>query len=228
MMLYQHLKDFHTLVYTIGDGCPPDKDGVNALSRANAERAAELTLQIRDAILFIAGGNGGEHGVRGSKEKGSLQEAPRMVNYIREQISQTIPIITDCDREFQRIIGAQASMNTIENSRNAALVLQAGELRSVVVVAERLHMLRVIGTLRAALQNFEINGVLMRAHPTDGVFEETNDQPHIRSKKAFKAWNRKANIHHLLIGAVPRAEFLKELVTNRKYRQFYADEDTDS
>lgn len=224
MNVYQQLEagNFETVVYTVGDGV----DGgsateLNALSRANIEKSVSVAQQWNDAVLFIAGGNGGsEHG-RNAQDRlpGSLTEAQRMQLYVREKIGVVIPTITDCDPQFREMFGLEPSHNTPENARNAAKVVHKGRIFDVDIVAEKLHMFRVIGTFRKELQNLNLLGsVFMRSHSVPGVFEETNDQVHIQSEEAFNKWNFKANVHHILTGKVPRLEFMREWVSGNKYK----------
>lgn len=223
MSVYRDLeaRNFGTMVYTVGDGV----DGrsateLNALSRANIEKSVLVAKEWNDAVLFIAGGNGGsEHG-RNAQERlpGSLAEAQRMQLYVREQLNIIIPTITDCDPEFREMFQLEPSHNTPENARNAAHVMKKGAMLDVDVVAERLHMLRVIGTFRKELENAGLlESVCMRSHSVLGVFEATNDQKHIQSESAFHAWNFKANVHHVLTGKVPRMEFVREWLSGNKY-----------
>ena len=223
MNIYKELEagNFGTMVYTVGDGVNGQSaTELNALIRANAERSVAVMQQWNDAVLFIAGGNGGsEHGRNASDRlPGSLTEAQRMQLYVREQLGVIIPTITDCDPEFREMFHLDPSHNTPENARNAASVLAKGSIFDVDVVAERLHMFRVIGTLRGELKKLGLLGsVFMRSHSVPGVFEETNDQVHIQSEAAFNKWNFKANVHHILMGKVPRLEFAREWLTGNQY-----------
>lgn len=222
MNVHEKLRDYGHLVYTVGDGCPPNTFGVNELSRANAHAAAEIAQRTNNAILFIAGGNGGEHGKRGFKEKGCLQEAHRMRRYIEERFTN-IPLITDCDPAFhERFPHLAPSTNTVENARNAAYVTREGEYKSVDVVAEELHLPRVIGTYRRQLHALKILEALeMHAYPVKGSFEQDNDQWHIRNRMIFRCWNALSNIHHLLTGEVMRSEYLQQILNRKPYRNLY-------
>ncbi|TSC58455.1 MAG: hypothetical protein Greene041662_753 [Candidatus Peregrinibacteria bacterium Greene0416_62] len=225
MGILDELKNFGSLVYTVGDGCPPNADGLNALSRANAERAAQVANLHPDSILFIAGGNGGQTSRRGYKIEGYLTEAERMASYIKREFHGHIPIITDCDPGFlNRFEEVQPpilpSTNTIENSRNAAHLISANDnFRSCDIVAERMHLPRVIGTFRREMQRIcHDRHLQLHSHPVDAAFEMDNDQWHLQSRLQFQLWNALSCMHHLLMGAVPRAEFVKEMVTGNRYR----------
>jgi hypothetical protein len=224
MDTYDHLLagNFGTIVYTVGDGVDGQSASkLNALSRANIEHAAVIAQNISDAVVFIAGGNGGsEHG-RNAQERlaGSQTEAERMHDHVRFGQGIVVPIMTDCDARFREIFDLDPSHNTPENARNAARVVQKGRISEGDVVAEDLHMFRVIGTLRKELDRLNLlSDFAIRAHAVPGEFEQTNDQAHIRSEEAFNSWNFKANVHHVLTGKVRRFEFLQEWLTGRQYR----------
>ena len=221
-MSYIHnLKDFGTLIYTVGDGCPPNTTGLNALSRANALRSAQVASLCPDSVVFIAGGNGGETSARGYKRPGYRTEAERMAEYIRTEFHGRVPLFTDCDPEFQqRFPEGTPSMNTIENGRNAALVIHANaNFRRADIVAEHLHLPRVIGTFRGEMQKIcRDRHLQLHSHPTDADFEPDNDQWHLQSRLRFRLWNALSSMHHLITGAVPRAEFAKEIITGNRYQ----------
>ncbi len=223
--LYGKLQDFGSLTYTVGDGSAQDKVTVNDLSRGNAHRAAQLVQINHDALLFIAGGNCGEKGKRGDGIHGSLQEAQRMKHYIADHFPASVSerVLTDCDAEFYDRYKLDPSYNTIENARNTVALLQDGQFPRTNIVAEQFHMLRVIATLRKALEKIGLlSSIDIAAYPVMSVFEPHPCYPHISSERQFHRWNRLANMHHLALGAVRRCEFLYELLSGNHYKHLYA------
>ena len=223
MKAWSRLEDFGHLVYTVGDGVKAHTIAdLNALSIANAEQAVEIASRDTDALVFIAGGNSGENSPRPVQLHGALTEAERMLLYIRTHVRNAIPVITDCDPEFRERIGLHPSGNTPENSRNAAALveLHPSFQSQISIPAERLHLPRVIGTLRRKLFD---RGLLEDAHitghPIHASFDPESDQEHIRSEEAFRRWEWKARLHHILTGQVLRKEFLSEWLSGRNYRQ---------
>lgn len=142
------------------------------------------------------------------------------MRFVLEQEYDDLPLIeTDCDPLFQEKYPILSpSTNTVLNAVNAAAVTYTLGVRQVEVVAERIHLPRVIGTYREQLRRLGIlDAVSMSAHPVDAEFEPTNDQWHIRSETRFHAWNLLSTVQHLLKGYVPRGEYVRELVTGRRY-----------
>jgi hypothetical protein len=224
--IYDCLEDFGTTVYTVGDGSPHGNTSltaVNKLSRGNAFRAAELTENNRDALLFIAGGNDGQLGARNRDNvPGSLPEAERMKLYIAEHFPASVSerIIADTDSEFRERFQLTPSGNTPQNAQNAAAILVAGEMREVDIVAEVNHFPRVIGTLREQLRRLGILETITRmtGHPVIADFEELTNQVHIKNREKFQKRDMLVKFHHLLFGEVPRIEFAREWVGTRLRR----------
>lgn len=127
-----------------------------------------------------------------------------MVKYIRQKLLfEEIPILTDCDPEFFEFFGLEPSMNTIENAHNAVTVVNAGRFNKVIVVAEQIHLPRVVGTLReqlTRLMQHRPRAITLEEVPTDGKFEWSNDQWHLRSEWRFRMWNVLAERHHRATG----------------------------
>jgi hypothetical protein len=196
-------------------------ESVNQLSGNNAFVAAKVALAT-GGLLFIAGGNGGEKGKRGDKQPGSLQEARRMQRYIEMNMSTQLPIVIDTGPEFVERYGFTGSMNTIENARNAALIIAEGGYSVVDLVATRQHLLRCIGTLRRQLMTREIDKqVSIAVHPVTAVFEPNNDQPHLVSLQRFTAWDWASTLHHWLLRQVP-FDHLWHVSIGDHYKAMYA------
>ncbi len=220
--LYDRLGDFGTLVYTVGDGVDARTTmGLNDLSLQNAFQAADLTVNTRESLLFIAGGNGGsEHGRNADKLlPGSQPEAVRMVHALRERYGSVLPVITDCDPEYKEMFGLDPSHNTPENARNAVAIVEAGKMPEGDVVAENIHSRRVLATLLHAMRQKQVDA-LLRLHSVDAAFEPSNDQWHIRNKAVFRAWNMVGWTEHFLKGKVDRWEVVKEALTLRRFGRF--------
>ncbi len=222
MSAIEHLSNFGTLVYTVGDGAPHgsiSKTEVNLLSRGNAQVAVDILSRNHDALLFIAGGNSGEKGKRSDGVPASLREAERMKRYLnllhREGGNTALleRVLTDCDPAFLEAFSPLwPSGNTIENAKNAAAVCAAGGMTETDIVAEVHHLPRVISTFRKQLIQKGILASVQRmtGHPVLSSFEETNDQTHLRNAAAFQRWEILAKLHHILTGAVPRYEFTSQ------------------
>jgi hypothetical protein len=225
---WKHLEDFGHLIYTVGDGTKKNTvTELNTMSIANTEKAVKLAAADPDAILFIAGGNSGEHSPRPNRVKGALTEAERMELYIREHLRSTVPVITDCHPEFHEMTGLAPSGNTPQNGRNAAAVVRLNPAlhSSLDIVAERLHLPRVIGTFRKRLHDLHLlEGSHMSAHPVSVEFDPESCQEHIVSEQAFRAWEIKAKVHHILTGEVLRGEFLREWLSGHLYSHLHTKE----
>lgn len=216
--------NFGKVIYTVGDGVDKTTTGkLNALSSANAIKAAELTQATKDAVLFIAGGNGGDKHGRDFQNNlpGSMTEAERMQHHINFEMGLNIPIATDCDPTFKEIFELDPSHNTPQNAANAAAVIDWREgIKTCDITAEEIHCGRVIATLLHELRKREVDLVFLRAHPLNAPFEKTNDQWHIRNKTVFRIWNLVGWAEHFAKGSVDRGEVLREFLTFRNFGKY--------
>jgi hypothetical protein len=220
-MAWADVQHFGHCIYTVGDGTRRGTvSELNTLSKANCERAVQLLDQDDDAVLFIAGGNGAECSPRPNAVAGALPEGERMRLYIERCTQRNVVIVTDCDPEFWQHTGFAASGNTPENSRNVVAFLQHHPhlLQHTDIVAEHMHLPRVIATFRRKLSDCGLLAdAAMIAHAVIAPFDPESCQGHLRSRVAFRRWEVAARIHHLMAGHVIRREFLSEWLSGREY-----------
>lgn len=223
---WTQISSFGHFIYTVGDGTKRGTiSDLNNLSTANCQKAASLAVGDPDAVLFIAGGNGSERSARPNRVPGSLTEARRMQLYIHNNLTRRIPILTDCDLEFRELTGCSPSENTPENSRNAVacLLLNVQLCKRISIVAEQLHLPRVIGTVRRKLADKSLlASTHMVGYPVSAEFDPDSCQGHLQSELAYMQWEWKARLHHVVASHVLQREFLLEWMSGRNYAHLHA------